>query len=104
GGGPAALHGGLRGGHRRREQPRAGGAREPGRPVAAQPRRAEERSVTSPKGCITPEFTFWCGACVAWERFSEDAARRAAAKTARRRGWRLTRGRGWICPSCARGE
>lgn len=51
-----------------------------------------------PKGHISREFTFWCGACEIWNQY---CARTQADATvdAKEEGWRLTSTWGWICPA-----
>jgi len=49
-------------------------------------------------GCITTEYTAWCGRCSHWEQESE-ARKRDMEKVIRARGWKKVKGL-WVCPKC----
>ena len=50
------------------------------------------------RGHVETEYTFWCGCCVQWERFTGRGTLKRTQAAARARGWRYARIEGWICP------
>ena len=51
------------------------------------------------RGCISNEYTVWCGVCQNWER-EATSSKRLAIKRWHVAGWRKTSKAGWACPSC----
>lgn len=50
------------------------------------------------RGCISREWTVWCGRCARWHQGTENMPRAAAERL----GWKRDRAYGWLCRTCVK--